>query len=77
MKVLKWLVLALAVLMLVSYVFITSKHPVRSGELVLDGLSAPVTVTFDTYGVPHIVAENDEDIRLKIMVVLCLGYGRY
>ena len=62
MKVLKWLVLALAVLMLVSYVFITSKHPIRSGELVLDGLSAPVTVTFDTYGVPHIVAENDEDM---------------
>ena len=47
-----------------SYFYIQSKHPMRSGQLPLKGLTAPVTVTYDTYGIPHIEAENDEDMYL-------------
>lgn len=64
MKILKWLILALILMAMGSYFFIISKHPTRSGELKLEGLTAPVTVIYDTYGVPHIEAENDEDMYL-------------
>ncbi len=62
MKIIKWSILVLILVGMGCYFYITSKHPVRSGELQLPGLSAPVTVTFDEFGIPHIVADNDNDM---------------
>ncbi|WP_310732105.1 penicillin acylase family protein [Roseateles sp. YR242] len=39
-----------------------SKLPQRSGELQLLGLTAPVQVTYDNWGVPHIEASNEDDL---------------
>lgn len=36
--------------------------PQTSGTIVVDGLSAPVTVTRDDLGIPHIVAANQDDL---------------
>lgn len=38
------------------------KLPQRDGELQLYGLSAPVTVRYDEWGVPHIDARNEDDL---------------
>ena len=38
------------------------KLPQRDGELQLSGLSAPVTVRYDGWGVPHIDARNEDDL---------------
>jgi penicillin amidase len=38
------------------------KLPRRDGELQLSGLSAPVTVRYDEWGVPHIDARNEDDL---------------
>ena len=38
------------------------KMPVRDGELQLSGLSAPVTVRYDEWGVPHVDARNEDDL---------------
>ncbi|WP_431049598.1 penicillin acylase family protein [Roseateles sp. L2-2] len=38
------------------------KLPVREGELQLSGLSAPVTVRYDEWGVPHVDARNEDDL---------------
>ena len=38
------------------------KRPQRSGELTLTGLSAPVSVRYDEFGVPHITAQNEPDL---------------
>ncbi len=45
-----------------GYFYLMNKMPVRKGELVLAGLSSSVTVSYDHYGVPHIVAKNDNDL---------------
>ncbi|NBA97877.1 penicillin acylase family protein [Pseudomonas sp. R5(2019)] len=42
--------------------YVHSKQPVRSGEVTLAGLQAPVTVRYDNRGVPHIRAENEADL---------------
>jgi penicillin amidase len=42
--------------------YIYTKQPVRSGSQPLANLRAPVTVDFDERGVPHIRAENEEDL---------------
>lgn len=42
--------------------YVATKQPMRSGELALAGLSAPVTVRYDELGVPHIKAGNEPDL---------------
>jgi penicillin amidase len=42
--------------------YIHSKQPVRNGELALNSLKAPVSVRYDERGVPHIKAENQDDL---------------
>lgn len=42
--------------------YISTKQPQRSGELTLNHLSAPVTVRYDEYGIPHIKASNEPDL---------------
>src|SRR5512140_3466590 len=36
--------------------------PQASGDLVLDGLHAPVRVVRDRWGIPHITARNQDDL---------------
>jgi len=56
-------ILIILLLMAISgYFYFSSKIPQRDGELILDGLSAPVQVLFDNYGIPHLTAENDGDL---------------
>ncbi len=42
--------------------YIHTKQPVRSGEIGLQNLKAPVSVAYDERGVPHIRAENEHDL---------------
>ena len=42
--------------------YVHSKQPVRSGEIALMQLKAPVSVRYDERGVPHIKAENQDDL---------------
>ena len=42
--------------------FLNGKQPQRSGQVALEGLSAPVDVRFDERGVPHIQAGNEADL---------------
>ena len=41
--------------------YIQFKQPVREGEISLGGLQQAVEVVYDSYGVPHIYADNKED----------------
>ena len=49
--------------LLAAYVYMRLKRsmPVTDGEVELEGLSAPVEVTYDRAGVPHVKADSDED----------------
>src|ERR1035437_10181555 len=42
--------------------YISTKQPQRTGELTLSRLSAPVSVRYDEYGIPHIKASNEGDL---------------
>jgi len=70
-KKLRWLLLlplalvvALAALSGWFYLLTRASLPQLDGSIRLAGLSAPVTVTRDSYGVPHIKAENLNDLLL-------------
>lgn len=53
-----------AVLLVVGGLYYISRSgmPVRSGDRVLPGLSAPVEVRWDEWGVPHLIATSDVDL---------------
>ena len=65
MKRLKKLLLGLLILIglifLAGFIFLNTLKPTYDGELNLQGVSSDVEVYFDSYGVPHIYAENEED----------------
>ncbi|RIV41930.1 penicillin acylase family protein [Flagellimonas pelagia] len=65
MKKIKKVLLILAGLLLLLVIaiaiFINSLKPDYSGKKTLDGLQSEVNVYFDTYGIPHIYAENEVD----------------
>jgi penicillin amidase len=62
MKKLATLFLALTVAIIVGGQFyISSKLPIREGQLRLAGLSKPTTVVFDQWAIPHIQAESEVD----------------
>lgn len=42
--------------------YVRSKQPIRTGEMALAHLQAPVAVRYDERGVPHIKAENEADL---------------
>jgi len=42
--------------------YVHSKQPQRSGEIALAHLAAPVSVRYDDRGVPHIQAQNQQDM---------------
>ena len=58
---LRLLVAALLLLFSCSSFFRTSV-PQREGSLAVPGLLGPVEIVRDTYGIPHITAENDHDL---------------
>ncbi|MCU1735353.1 MULTISPECIES: penicillin acylase family protein [unclassified Pseudomonas] len=45
-----------------GYWYVQGKQPLRNGELVLANLQAPVSVRYDERGVPHIQAQNENDL---------------
>lgn len=63
LRSLLWLLLGLVVVaLLAAGLHWRAKLPKRDGELQLQGLSQPVTVRFDAWGVPHIEAQNEPDL---------------
>lgn len=68
MKWIKWLLIVVVVLALAAvaavYFVLRAQAPVYNGELELEGLSAPVEVLYDEYGIPHIYAQNEEDLYM-------------
>lgn len=67
-RVLLGLLGLLAVLILGFFIFLNSLTPTYEGEEELENISKSVEVYFDTYGIPHIYANNEED------AVRALGY---
>lgn len=70
-RVTRWIgytALVLVALLLLAagggYAFARRSLPQVSGELVLPGLRAPVTVYRDKWGVPHIEAQNEHDLYM-------------
>ena len=61
-KILMGLVLLISLLLISLYIYKESKIPQREGELNLSILSSEVEVIYDSYGIPHIYANNDEDL---------------
>ena len=49
-----------------GYVYLHTKLPQRSGEIVLPGLKHKVQVFFDEWAVPHIEAQNEHDAYLAL-----------
>ena len=63
MKKIAWFLLALVVCGLLLAVWVwRASLPQRDGSLTLTGLSAAVQVHYDDFGVPHIQAQNDDDL---------------
>ncbi len=44
------------------YYFVQRPLPKKKGDHVLEGLHEPVEIIFDRFGVPHIYAENEDDL---------------
>ncbi len=65
MKKLKKVLLIIAGFLLLAiigaFIFMNSLKPDYSGAKALNGLTSEVKVHYDTYGIPHIYAENEED----------------
>jgi penicillin amidase len=65
MKILYRITIGVAVLFFLFvigiYFYLQSFKPKYSGELTLKGLNKKVEIYFDTYGIPHIYAKNEND----------------
>ena len=58
----------LAIIVLGFFIFLNSLTPTYEGEKEFDNISNSVEVYFDTYGIPHIYADNEKD------AIRTLGY---
>lgn len=56
-----WILGVLIIILIGFAVFINSLKPKYNGELTLNGVSQEVEVYYDTYGIPHIYAQSEED----------------
>ncbi|WP_449430674.1 penicillin acylase family protein [Pseudomonas putida] len=45
-----------------AYWYVQGKLPQREGEVAIAGLQAPVSVHYDARGVPHLQAQNEQDL---------------
>jgi penicillin amidase len=65
MKVFKWIIGNLCGLILVIligvYVYLRSSLPDYNGEITAAGIIKPVDINRDSYAMPHIYAQTDED----------------
>jgi penicillin amidase len=61
-RLLKFLVIIIAVVIVAGAWYIYNKQPLRTGEVNLANLQAPVSVRYDDRGVPHITAQNEADM---------------
>ncbi len=65
MKILKRVLLVLGILLVLSFggaaIFINSLKPDYSGNQSLKGLKGEVTVFYDSFGIPHIYSDSEED----------------
>lgn len=65
MRILKWVVLILLILIVLSvasiYGYLRSTLPDYDGEITVAGLTNKVEIIRDSYGMPHIYAQTDED----------------
>ncbi|MCF6360264.1 MAG: penicillin acylase family protein [Cyclobacteriaceae bacterium] len=48
------------------YFYLQSTKPTYEGQLDLEGLKDQVEVKYDTYGIPHIYAQNEEDAYMAL-----------
>ncbi len=55
-------ILVFAIFAWLKYFYLKGPLAIHEGELSMAQLSAPVTVYTDEYGVPHVYAENEEDL---------------
>ena len=67
-KILKIILLLLIVVAIGITYILFSQRPIYKGELTVDKLQNKVEIYYDTYGVPHIYADNDLD------AMTALGY---
>lgn len=59
-----FLAAAVMLLLLAAKIFLGGAVPDYEGRLQLQGLEAPVTVTWDKWGTPHVKAQNEADLFL-------------
>ncbi|MGD8521167.1 MAG: penicillin acylase family protein [Desulfobacterales bacterium] len=78
MRVIKWILGVLLVLMIVIvggvYTYLRSTLPDYDGEITVPGLKAPVEIIRDSYGMPHIYAQADKDAYFA--VGFCMAQDR-
>ncbi len=60
-RILVFLAIFLALVLLVGFLFVQHQKPEYEGNKELSQLKDSVSVYFDTYGIPHIYAENEPD----------------
>jgi penicillin G amidase len=65
-KIIKWIFASLIVLVIASsvysYLILEKTRPTLEGETKVSELRSPVKILRDTYGIPHIYAENNHDL---------------
>lgn len=61
-----FLLIFVLVLGIISFIFIRQNKPVYKGSIEIKGLEEEVSVYFDTYGVPHIFADNEKDAYMAL-----------
>src|SRR6187551_945639 len=70
MKVLRKLLVVLGIVAgivaMVSYFLLLRQKPQYRGKLDVKGLKSPVEIYYDTYGIPHIYASNEDDLYLAL-----------
>ncbi len=65
-KFLAFLVSLILIIVIAAYFFLQSTKPTYRGQLNLEGLKEKVEVKYDTYGIPHIYAQNEEDAYMAL-----------
>jgi penicillin amidase len=61
-RILLTLISMLLLLVVIGYLWLKSSKPTYNGKLTLPALTAHVDVHFDDYGIPHIYAQNKQDL---------------